>query len=80
MDLVPLDHQFNMCFYHDLSDDRRLRFNRAFDDSPGNTCLRKEAPIKIGGVKKRENVGSRRGIMAHFKRAIVATVQPLFVR
>ena len=77
MDLVPSDHQSNTCFNCDLSDDGRLRFNRAFDDSLGDTCLRKEAPIKIGQAKKRKNVGTRRGIMAHFQRTIVA-VQPLF--
>ena len=75
MDLGPSDHQFNTRFNRDLSDGRRLRFNRAFDDSPSNMCLRKEASIKIGRAKKTENVGPRRGIVAHFKRVIVA-IQP----
>ena len=39
----------------------------------------KEASIKIRLVKKKENVGPRHGIMAHFKHVIVA-VQPLFIR
>ena len=80
MDLGPSDHQFNTCLNRDLSDGSRLRFNHAFDDSLGNTCLRKEALIKIGGAKKRENMGLRHGIVAQFKRVIVAAIQLLFVR
>ena len=52
MDLGPLDHQLSTCFNRDLSEGGRLRFNRAFDDSPGNTCLRKEASIKDRTSKK----------------------------
>ena len=75
----PSDHQLNTCFNRDLSDGEQLRFNRALDDSPCNMWLRKEATIKIGRAKKRENVGPRHGIMAHLKRMIVA-VQPFFIR
>ena len=79
MDSGPRDHQLNTCFNDDSSDGRRPRFNHVFYDSPSNTWLRKEAPIKIGRAKKRENVGPRCEIVAHLKHAIVA-VQPLFIR
>ena len=71
MDSGPPDHQLNTCFNDDSSDGRRPRFNHVFYDSPSNTWLRKEAPIKIGRAKKRENVGPRCEIVAHLKHAIV---------
>ena len=50
MDLGPSDHQLHTCSNRDLSDVGRLRCNRAFDDSPGDMCLREGAPIKISHV------------------------------
>ena len=47
----------NTCFNRNLSDGEQLRFNRAFDDSPDNTWLRKEALIKIGQAKKKRERG-----------------------
>ena len=51
MDLAPSDHQFHTCSNRDLSDVGWLRYNRAFDDSPGDTCLHEGALIKIGRAK-----------------------------
>ena len=80
MDLDPLDHQLHTCSNRDLSDGKRLRCDRAFHDLPCNMWLHKGAPIKIGRAKeKREIVGPRHGIMAHFKHTIVA-IQSLFIR
>ena len=57
MDLGPSDHQLHVCFNCDLSDGGRLRFDRAFDDLPCNTWLRKGAPIKIGWAKEKGERG-----------------------
>ena len=61
MGLDPSDHQLHTCFNYDLSDVGQLRFDRAFDDLPCKTWLRKGAPIKIGRAKEKEERGSVSG-------------------
>ena len=61
MDLGPLDHQFQTCLNHDLSNIGRSSLNRAIGDHGATR----------GGITTGERAGDR-GIMAHLIYVIMA--------
>ena len=65
MDLGPLDHQLHACSNRDLSDGKRLRFDRALDDQPCNTWLREGGSDQDRMGKIRGERGPHRGPRFH---------------